>query len=188
MGFVLFKKGLAVGIIFFLVISSVPYSILSNEISTGTFDGNILYVGGSGPGNYSIIQNAINDASDGDTIFVFDDIKIEDTSGCDCELGCELEIELIPDRYRIAMIITNVGDSDCTNVKWSITLDGGIILLGRVTTGIIFCIPPGENVTVYSNLIFGFGRTVITISVDPDGGPPMTAEQEAYIILFFIII
>jgi len=32
---------------------------------------NTLYVGGSGPGNYSSIQNAINDASNGDTIFVY---------------------------------------------------------------------------------------------------------------------
>lgn len=35
--------------------------------------GNTLYVGGSGPGNYSIIQNAIDNASNGDTVFVFDD-------------------------------------------------------------------------------------------------------------------
>ena len=33
--------------------------------------GNILYVGGSGPRNYSSIQDAINAASDGDTIFVY---------------------------------------------------------------------------------------------------------------------
>jgi parallel beta-helix repeat protein len=35
--------------------------------------GDIFYVGGTGPGNYSKIQSAINDASDGDTVFVFDD-------------------------------------------------------------------------------------------------------------------
>lgn len=35
--------------------------------------GNILYVGGSNPGNYSKIQDAIDNASDGDTVFVFDD-------------------------------------------------------------------------------------------------------------------
>ncbi|MCD6481001.1 MAG: hypothetical protein J7L31_01850, partial [Thermoplasmata archaeon] len=35
--------------------------------------GNILYVGGSGPENYSKIQNAIDNASDGDTVFVYDD-------------------------------------------------------------------------------------------------------------------
>lgn len=35
--------------------------------------GNILYVGGTGPGNYSTIQDAIDNASDGDTVFVYDD-------------------------------------------------------------------------------------------------------------------
>ncbi len=35
--------------------------------------GNTLYVGGSGPGNYTKIQDAINDSEDGDTVFVFDD-------------------------------------------------------------------------------------------------------------------
>jgi len=33
--------------------------------------GNILYVGGNGPNNYTKIQDAINDATNGDTIFVF---------------------------------------------------------------------------------------------------------------------
>jgi parallel beta-helix repeat protein len=34
---------------------------------------NILYVGGSGPNNYSKIQDAINDAEKGYTVFVYDD-------------------------------------------------------------------------------------------------------------------
>jgi len=34
-------------------------------------DGNTLYVGGDGPGNYTTIQDAINNASNGDTIFVY---------------------------------------------------------------------------------------------------------------------
>ena len=33
--------------------------------------GNILYVGGNGPNNYTKIQDAIDDASNGDTIFVY---------------------------------------------------------------------------------------------------------------------
>jgi parallel beta-helix repeat protein len=38
-----------------------------------TLGGNWLYVGGSGPGNYSTIQAAINDTSDGDSVYVYDD-------------------------------------------------------------------------------------------------------------------
>ena len=32
-----------------------------------------LYVGGSGLGNYTSIQDAINDSVDGDTVFVYDE-------------------------------------------------------------------------------------------------------------------
>jgi len=35
-------------------------------------NGNTLYVGGSGEGNYTTIQYAIDNASDGDTVFVYD--------------------------------------------------------------------------------------------------------------------
>ena len=44
----------------------------NNSIKTVSF-GNTLYVGGSGPDNYTKIQDAIDDASDGDTVFVYDD-------------------------------------------------------------------------------------------------------------------
>ncbi len=40
-------------------------------MSSVSFDGNTLYVGGSGPNNYTKIQDAIDNASDGDTIYVF---------------------------------------------------------------------------------------------------------------------
>lgn len=38
--------------------------------TVSTINGNILHVGGSGPGNYSKIQGAVDDASNGDTIYV----------------------------------------------------------------------------------------------------------------------
>ena len=41
--------------------------------STPIFNGNTLYVGGSGEGNYSKIQDAVDNASGGDSVFVFDD-------------------------------------------------------------------------------------------------------------------
>jgi len=50
----------------------ISYSIWKVEgISIFTSKGNTIYVGGIGPGNYTNIQNAINDANDGDTIFVY---------------------------------------------------------------------------------------------------------------------
>lgn len=52
-------------------------SMQSRSSSTGTvagqanLDGSTLYVGGSGPNNYTKIQDAIENASDGDTIYVY---------------------------------------------------------------------------------------------------------------------
>jgi parallel beta-helix repeat protein len=45
----------------------------AEKIKQPTSRGNWLYVGGSGPGNYSRITDAVNDASDGDTVFVYSD-------------------------------------------------------------------------------------------------------------------
>ena len=69
------RKGLAVGIILLFVgtgiIPSMAQDIEKSLLSTSR--GNWLYVGGSGPGNYTRIQDAIDNASDGDTVFVYDE-------------------------------------------------------------------------------------------------------------------
>ncbi|MCX6670442.1 MAG: right-handed parallel beta-helix repeat-containing protein [Euryarchaeota archaeon] len=67
------RKGLAIGLVLlFLGTCVFPAFAQSTEKPLPTSRGNLLYVGGSGPGNYTKIQDAINDSSDGDTIFVFD--------------------------------------------------------------------------------------------------------------------
>jgi nitrous oxidase accessory protein len=69
------RKALAVGIILLFVGTGIIPGIAQNteKPSLTTSRGNWLYVGGSGPGNYTSIQDAINDAADRDTIFVYDD-------------------------------------------------------------------------------------------------------------------
>ena len=80
-----FKRGLVIGIFVLLAVSSImPITgslLIKKQISTNNemtdipvnTHGNIYYVGGNGPDNYTKIQGAINDASDGDTVFVYDD-------------------------------------------------------------------------------------------------------------------
>jgi parallel beta-helix repeat protein len=73
---------LVFGIIILIIIQCfVPLTSSSDKIASLLDDvyffpvmnscGTMLYVGGSGPGNYSNIQDAIDNANDGDTIFVF---------------------------------------------------------------------------------------------------------------------
>ncbi len=70
------KRLIAIGVILLfmgMTISSSTGLYLEKQSIKPLSSGNILYVGGSGPGNYTKIQHAIIDASDGDTVFVYDD-------------------------------------------------------------------------------------------------------------------
>jgi parallel beta-helix repeat protein len=72
---IILKKGFAAGIIFLLIGTLIVPSTAQDakKSSLPTSRGDWLYVGGSGPGNYSTIQSAIDAASNGDTIYVYDE-------------------------------------------------------------------------------------------------------------------
>jgi parallel beta-helix repeat protein len=70
------NKGIVLWVVFLLVMvsfTSISGNQINNQIVKTSEKGSILYVGGSGPGNYTKIQDAINDANNGDTVFVYDD-------------------------------------------------------------------------------------------------------------------
>ena len=69
-----FKTIMVFGLITLLLSSTIAPSTsgINNNSKTSSLKiGNVLYVGGSGPGNYTIIQDAIDNATDGDTVFVY---------------------------------------------------------------------------------------------------------------------
>ena len=74
---ILHNKGLVIGILILMLGVNIGSTFAGDvdvkSISSVGFDGDTLYVGGSGPNNYTAIQDAINDAVDGDTVYVFDD-------------------------------------------------------------------------------------------------------------------
>jgi len=63
--------------ILFLGTCITPSVAIDNikKCSISIASGITLYVGGIGPGNYTTIQDAIDDASNGDTVFVYDDLS-----------------------------------------------------------------------------------------------------------------
>lgn len=67
------RKGLTVGLILLFIGTCILPAIAQDieKSSQPTSKGNWLYVGGSKPGNYTEIQDAIDNASDGDTVFVY---------------------------------------------------------------------------------------------------------------------
>jgi parallel beta-helix repeat protein len=102
------KKLLVVGIILLLVCVSIPSTgRVMKQSSTVSYYGITLYVGGSGPGNYTKIQDAIDNASDGDTVFVYNGTYYE-------YVDVDKSINLIGEDKDTTII--NGGDS--YNVVW----------------------------------------------------------------------
>ncbi len=74
----LIKKTLVFAVIILFIYMSITPSSAFNNIKKSTTlvsSGNTLYVGGNGTGNYTRIQDAVDNASDGDTVFIYDDLS-----------------------------------------------------------------------------------------------------------------
>ena len=119
------RKGLAVGIILLFVGTCIiPAIAQDTEKPLPTSRGNWLYVGGSGPGNYSKIQDAINTSIDGDTIYVYND-----SSPYYEHLTITTSIHLIGEDRKTTVIDGNgtgyvvVVDADNTTIQ-SLTIQG----------------------------------------------------------------
>lgn len=96
-----------------IVISSLVMVHFQNgfyigEASAAPLSGEILYVGGVGPNNYSKIQDAIDNASDGDTVFVYNGTYYEN-------VVLHKRINLIGED-RNATIINGIGGSHAVNI------------------------------------------------------------------------
>ena len=97
------KKGVAlVVILLFISVTVVPSTGRDVEppIISPLLDGKTLYVGGDGPGNYTRIQDAIDDASDGDTVFVFNSTYYEN-------IEINMSIRLIGENKNTTIIYGN---------------------------------------------------------------------------------
>ena len=95
----MFKKSVTIGIIPLFIFCNISFTTLSNE--NNNLSSETLYVGGSGPGNYTKIQDAIDDASDGDTVFVFSGIYNE-------FLSIDKSIQLIGEDKNTSIINANI--------------------------------------------------------------------------------
>lgn len=71
------RKWLSVGIILLFVGTTIIPAIAQTMGKQSSARGNWLYVGGSGPGNYTKIKDAIDNTTDGDAVYVFPGIYQE---------------------------------------------------------------------------------------------------------------
>ena len=88
---------------------------------------------------------------------------------------------------RISCDIKNIGDANATNIVWTMSLDGKLIILGKKTTDTITILQPGANEPIKSTLIFGFGKTNLIISATCDEGVTVEVTKPAFVLGPFIL-
>ncbi len=84
--------------------------------------------------------------------------------------------------------IKNIGDANATNVSVNRNLDGGLILLGKDKTVMLPRLAIGETKEARLGMIFGFGRTILSISISCDQGVTQWAKIHAIVLFVLIII
>ena len=99
----------------------------------------------------------------------------------------ELTIKSISGGFGITAIIENIGDANATDVNWNITLEGGLIVLGNMTTGKITNIQVGNETTIKSSLIFGIGKSIITVFAECAEGARDKGTANGFVIACFVL-
>jgi hypothetical protein len=83
------------------------------------------------------------------------------------ETSPHIEIDAITGGFgSVTAEVKNTGAGDATNVPWSISLKGGLVLLGRETTGTLTKILPGFSPQIKTGFLLGIGALTITVTAD----------------------
>ncbi|MBU1940978.1 MAG: hypothetical protein KKC68_04330 [Candidatus Thermoplasmatota archaeon] len=104
-----------------------------------------------------------------------------------------LVIESVEGGRGITAVVKNVGTADATNVEYSITIDGGLIITPKTGSGNLGTIAPGESQTISlapKGIGLGFitAKPLITISVDCDEGSMDSTSRAARIFIIFVMM
>jgi parallel beta-helix repeat protein len=149
------KKGIVVGIIFLCIGASVVSGFDTNSTNNhkSMNRGNWLYVGGSGPGNYTTIQSAIDTAQPGDTIYVFNGTYYENvninTDGIDL-LGEDKNTTIIDAHDAGDGIFISIHSHNLIISNFTIrNANGSGIIFGNPTQGAIL-----QNNTISNCIIY----------------------------------
>ncbi len=78
-----------------------------------------------------------------------------------------IKVKSIAGGLGISAVIKNEGTAAGTNVAWTIHVTGGILgLINKTKSDTIASIAIGEEVTIKSGILFGFGAITITVTAD----------------------
>lgn len=105
------------------------------------------------------------------------------------KLSPQLVIENVRGKInKISAEIRNIGDQNAESIRWSISVEGGILKRIDVrSTGTITTLSRQSTTTVVTDRIpLGVGRLKITVTVEVPGSTPLTQTAQGFKFLFFV--
>ena len=99
-----------------------------------------------------------------------------------------LRISLREGLFKLSGTIKNIGNKTAFNVQWKILIDYGLVLIGRISEGIIpKPLQQNDYVKVSSGIILGFGKIIFTFAVWADNAPYISKSIPGTLIFIFIL-
>lgn len=89
--------------------------------------------------------------------------------------------------FGVTVNINNIGETNITDVEWTMTLNGGLVLIGKTKSGSVSTIEPNESTTFKDTPIFGFGKTTVQVNITCAEGVSFTKSTTGIVFLFFIL-
>ena len=90
--------------------------------------------------------------------------------------------------FGITVELQNTGWSAAVELKWSMSLDGGLILGDKETTGSLDYLFYKESCLLSTNKFIGFGPSELTIRVKAGNGEQIDLKKEVFLFFFFSFI
>jgi PKD repeat protein len=89
---------------------------------------------------------------------------------------------------KITAELLNPSTVDVTDVNWSISLDGGIIVLGKQQSDQIAVVAAQDKEIITDRPVLGIGKVQITVTAEAPGLMPVSKTVDGVVLLFFVII
>jgi hypothetical protein len=135
-----------------------------------TSKGDWLYVGGNGPGNYSRIQDAIDNASDGDTVYVYSGIYDYYHPNNSALIVINKSINLFGEDKNSTIILNGVNRLNTIRIEANMVNLSGFTINGdgQSDTGRkgIQIYYPSTNINIYNNIMTKHDEVIIVYPID----------------------
>jgi glucose/arabinose dehydrogenase len=99
-----------------------------------------------------------------------------------------LQIEVITGDFGVNAFLRNTGQNNLTQITWQVTINGGLVLLGKNTDGTIPLLAADSSESIQVPFIIGFGKTTITVSAEASEGDAALKTNKAQLLGPFIRI